>query len=99
MATPGHLEPFLLENYSRIIAFTPDLQRVSFYNIIDFLYHSSTTELLLPLILIKGSYPSSKAWYIYRKIVISLVAVMARKFMRDHYVDLYSTSDESEWRF
>jgi hypothetical protein len=27
---------------------TPDLQRVSFYSVIDFLYHSFTTKLLLP---------------------------------------------------
>jgi hypothetical protein len=61
VATPGYPEPLPLENHVRIIAFTPDLQRVSFYTIIDFLYHSSTTELILSLILIKESYPSSKA--------------------------------------
>jgi hypothetical protein len=61
MATPGHPEPFPLENHGRIVALTPDLQRVSFYSVTDFLHHSSTTELILSLILIKGSYPSSKA--------------------------------------
>jgi hypothetical protein len=61
MATPRHLKPFRLENHVRIIALTPDLQRVSFYNVIDFLDHSSTTELILSLILIKESYPSFKA--------------------------------------
>jgi hypothetical protein len=54
VATPGHPEPLLLENHVRIVALTPDLQRVSFYNVTGFLYHSTTTELLLSLILIKG---------------------------------------------
>jgi hypothetical protein len=40
VATPRHPEPLLLENYVRIVALTPDLQRVSFYSVIDFLYHS-----------------------------------------------------------
>jgi hypothetical protein len=48
VATPGHPEPLLLENHIRIIALTPDLQRVPFYSITDFLYHSSITELILP---------------------------------------------------
>jgi hypothetical protein len=80
VATLRHLEPFLLENHSRIVALTPDLQRVSFYNITDFLYYSSTTELILSLILIKRSYPSSKASPPIQEIVISLVAVVACKF-------------------
>jgi hypothetical protein len=54
VATPGHPEPLLLENHGYIIALTPDLQRVSYYNITDFLYHSSTTELLLSLTLVKA---------------------------------------------
>jgi hypothetical protein len=45
VATPGHPELFLLENHVRIDAFTLDLQRVSFYSVIDFLYCSSTTKL------------------------------------------------------
>jgi hypothetical protein len=61
IATPGHSKPLPLENHIRIIALTPDLQRVSFYSIIDFLHHSFTIELILSLILIKKSYPSSKA--------------------------------------
>jgi hypothetical protein len=67
VATPGHPEPFLLENHSRIVALTPDLQRVSFYSVIDFLHYSSATELILSLILIKGSYLSSKASLLYRR--------------------------------
>jgi hypothetical protein len=50
VAIAGHLE-----NHVYIIALTPDLQRVSFYSIIDFLYHSSTTELLLSPNSYKGS--------------------------------------------
>jgi hypothetical protein len=53
VASPGHPKPLLLENHVRIIALTPDLQRVSFYNIIGCLYHSSTTELITSPILIK----------------------------------------------
>src|SRR6266536_2221524 len=67
VATLGHPELLLLENHVRIVALTPDLQRVSFYSVTDFLHHSSTTELLPSLILIKGSYPSSKASHLYRK--------------------------------
>jgi hypothetical protein len=59
VATPGPPKPLLLENQVHIVAFTPDLQRVFFYSAIEFLHYSSTTELILSLILIKGSYPSS----------------------------------------
>jgi hypothetical protein len=72
VTTPGHPKPLLLENYVCIIALTPDSQRVSFYNVTDFLYHNSTTELILSLILIKGSYPSSKASLLYRKSSLAL---------------------------
>jgi hypothetical protein len=72
IATPRHLKPLLLENHTYIVALTPNLQRVSFYNIIEFLYYSSTTELILSLILIKGSYPSSKASPLYRKSLLAL---------------------------
>jgi len=40
VATPEHPEPLLLENHVRIVALTPDLQRVSLYSVIDFLYYS-----------------------------------------------------------
>jgi hypothetical protein len=72
VATPKHLEPLPLENHVRIVALTPDLQRVSFYNIIDLLYHSSTTELILSRTLIKRSYPSSEALLLYRKSLLAL---------------------------
>jgi hypothetical protein len=61
VATPGHPEPLPLKNHIRIIALTPDLQSVSYYSVIDFLHHSSTTELIPSPILIKEPYPSSKA--------------------------------------
>jgi hypothetical protein len=67
MATPANSKPLLLENHICIVALTPDLQRVSFYSVIEFLYHSSSTELILSLILIKGSYLSSKASPLCRK--------------------------------
>ena len=72
VATPGHPEPLPLENHIHIIALTPDLKRVSFYSIIDFLYHSSTTKLILSLILIKEFYPSSKVSLLYRKSSLAL---------------------------
>jgi len=61
VATPRHPKPLLLENRVRIVALTPDLQRVSFCSATKFLHHSSTTEFILSLIPLKGSYPSSKA--------------------------------------
>ena len=67
VATPRHPKPLPLENHVYIIALTPDLQRVSFYSIVDFLYHSSATRLLLSLILVKQSYLTSKALHLYRK--------------------------------
>ena len=72
VATPRHPKPFPLENHGCIVALISDLQRVSFYSITDFLYHSFTTELILSLILIKGSYLSSKALLLYRKSLLAL---------------------------
>jgi hypothetical protein len=46
MATPEYSEPLLLENYIRIVALAPDLQKVSVDSATEFLYHSSTIELL-----------------------------------------------------
>jgi hypothetical protein len=80
VATPGLPEPLLLENHVLIVALTPDLQRVSFYSVKEFLYHSSTTELIPSLILVKESYPSSNASTTMQVTVISLVAALACKF-------------------
>jgi hypothetical protein len=72
VTTLEHPEPLLLANHVRIVALIPDLQRVSFYSVIELLHHSSINELVLSLILIEGSYPSSKALLLYR---ISLLAL------------------------
>lgn len=58
MATPKQYRPLHLENYVRIVAPTPDLRKVPFHGVIEFLCYSSTIELLLLLILVNGSYPS-----------------------------------------
>ena len=47
IAISTYLGPSYLENYARVIAFKPDLRRVSFYNVIDFLLYSTTVKLLL----------------------------------------------------
>ena len=72
IATPEHSKPLLLKNHIHIIALMPDLQRVTFYSATEFLHHSSTTELLLSLIYIKRSYPSSKALPLYGKSLSAL---------------------------
>ena len=59
LATPKHSEPLLLEIYVHVIALMSDLQRVSFYNVTEFLYYSSTIKLLLSLILINRFYLTS----------------------------------------
>jgi hypothetical protein len=63
VATPEHSEPLPLEIYVRVVALAPDLRKVPLYGATEFLYHTSTIELLSLLILIKGSYPSFKAHY------------------------------------
>jgi hypothetical protein len=63
VATPRYPKPLLLQNRIYIIALILDLQRVSFYNIIVFLYYSSTTKLILSLILLKESYPDLRPYY------------------------------------
>jgi hypothetical protein len=72
VATPRYPKPLLLENRIYIVALTPDLQRVSIYSIIAFLYYSSTTELILSLILLKESYPRSKASILRRKSLLAM---------------------------
>ena len=72
IATFRYFKPLLLEIYVRVVALAPDLQRVPFYNIIKFLYYSSTIKLLLLLILIKGLYPSFKALVLCQKSRLAL---------------------------
>jgi len=79
MATPGHPRPLVLENHVHIVALTPDLQRVSFYSITEFLYYSSTTELILSLILYQGVLSELQGLTIMQEIVISFAATMACK--------------------
>jgi hypothetical protein len=92
-ATPEHSKPLPLENHVRIVALTPDLRRVSFYSATEFLLHSSTIDLLLFLILTKGSYLSSYSLTTMREIVISPVAAIVRKFMNGRHAN--STSNQS----
>jgi len=80
IAIPRHPKPLLLENHVYIIALTPDLQRVSFYSIIDFLYYSSTTELILSPILIEELSELSGLTTM-QGIVISLMAAVACRFI------------------
>jgi hypothetical protein len=54
IATPGHLIPPLLEYHVVIIALIADLQRFFFYSVIELLYYSSNTELIILLMLNKG---------------------------------------------
>ena len=88
MATPGHTKLLSLENHVRIITFTPDLQRVSFYSIIGFLYHSSTTELITSPILIKELLELSGITTMQGS-SSALVAAVACRFMHDRHADLY----------
>jgi hypothetical protein len=94
VATLGHPKSLSLENHGCIVALTPDLQRVSFYSVTDFLYHSSTTKLLLSLIFIKGSYPSSKASHLCRKSSLALWLLWRANSCM--IATLICTSDESE---
>jgi hypothetical protein len=61
VATPNYLGPFPPKNYVRIVAFTPNVQRASFYSIIVFHHHSTTIKLLLLTMLIKWYYLSLKS--------------------------------------
>jgi hypothetical protein len=60
MATPKHLNTLPLLNHFCIIALLPDLEMVSIYSIIKFLYYSFIIKLLLLLI-----YLSFKALVLY----------------------------------
>lgn len=95
MATPKQYRPLYLENNVRIVAFAPDLRKVPFHGVIEFLCYSSTIELLLLLIFINGSYPSLKALLPCWEIVISLIAAVARKFMQGRHGGRYLLSKRS----
>jgi hypothetical protein len=76
VATPGYPKPLPLENHVRIVALAPDLQRVSFYSVTNFLHHNSTTELIPSLILYKGVLSEALGLTIMQAIIISLVAAV-----------------------
>jgi hypothetical protein len=78
VATPEHPETLVIENCVYVAALTPDMRRVYFYSATEFLPHGSTIEVLLSLILINESYPSSWGRTAMREIVISLVAALVR---------------------
>jgi hypothetical protein len=65
--TLRHPEPLLLENRIHIVALTPDLQKVSFYSVTDFLYHSSTTKPILSLMFHKGILSEAEALPLYKE--------------------------------
>ena len=67
-------KPFLLEHYICIITLTPNLQKVSIYSIIEFLYYISTIKLVLLLILIKRSFPSFRASLLCQKSLSALLS-------------------------
>ena len=54
VAIPGDPKPLLLKYHVVIVAFMPNLQRLLFHSVTEFLHHSSATELILPLALYKG---------------------------------------------
>jgi hypothetical protein len=81
VATPDHLKPLILENYVRIVALGPDLRAASFYNVREFLLHSSTIELIVLLILMKGYYLSYKASLLCTKSSSAFPAVITRRFI------------------
>ena len=60
-ATSEYLRVLLQENYVFIVTLAPDVLRVYFYDETDFLYYSSTFQLLLFPKHIKRLYLSSKA--------------------------------------
>jgi hypothetical protein len=60
-ATLEPLKPFLLNNYVRVVTLAPGLRAASFYDAREFFHYSSVINLLLLLILMKGSYPILKS--------------------------------------
>lgn len=94
VATPEHPEPLPLQNRVCIVAVTPVLRRVSFHSATEFLHHSSTIELLVSLVHIKGSYLSSHSLPTMLEIVISVVVALVRKFIHDRHRDQYLESKQ-----
>ena len=88
VATVKHSEPLPLENQVRIATLTPDLRRVSFYSMTDFLRHSSTTE--LPTIPDTHKDPIQALGRTpIQEVITSFVAIVAHTFNHDRHADLY----------
>ena len=66
----GQLPPI---NYIYIVTFAPNLQRASFYSIIEYLSSSTTIKLLLHYNTYKWSYLSLRALLQRQEVIISLV--------------------------
>lgn len=98
-APEHHLNCLQLEKFHSPRRPMPDLQRVSFYRVIDFLYYSCTTDLVLSLKLIALLLAEVFGLPITRAIVNSLVAAMTCKFMQNRHEGWYfrtlRTSDRS----
>lgn len=89
VSTLEHLGLLPLKNYVRIVAFAFNLRTISFHDVIESLYHSTTIELLSLLILIKEAYSSLRALSSCDEIVINLVAAVARKLMQGRHAGRY----------
>lgn len=85
VGTPEYSRPLPLKNYVHIVTFAFNLRTASFHGVTEFLYHSTTIELLSFLILIKEAYSSLGALSPCDEIVISLVAAVARKLMQGRH--------------
>lgn len=90
ITTPDYPKCFRYKNYFHIVIFTLDLQRVSFCSVIDFLYHSLTNTLLLPLIPIEGFIRALRPLINMREIVNILMALWrANLHMQDRHAVRY----------
>jgi hypothetical protein len=66
------LDPNELENYGRIIIYIFDLQKVFFYNIIDFVYYNNTIKFILLSRLTKAFIQSLEFYSNTRKLLLVL---------------------------
>jgi len=89
VATPGYPEPLLLENHVHIVALTPNLQRVSFYSIIDFLYYSFHHRAYTIPNTYKGVIRALKPHYDARNRHQPWWLLWRADFIQDRHADLY----------
>lgn len=95
ITTPYCSKCFRFKNYVHTVIFTLDLQRVSFCSVIDFLYHSLTNTLLLPLIPIEGFIRALRPLINMREIVNILMALWRANLCR--IATRFGTSDRRFW--